>query len=124
LNLAGQKIGGLLVETVSSGGKFRLLVGLGFNVLNHPRRFSTAEHLSQGLHEAPEESEWFQFLDELRAELAGALADCVLPELNKAACFDLAQALNANTSRPFVVERVGRKGDLIHAGGRVPWTDL
>ena len=124
LNLAGQKVAGLLIETVTSGGRFRLLVGLGMNVLNHPRAFKSADHLSQVLNEPPDEGEWFQFLDELRAELDAACLECVRSDLNEAACLGLVQALNANSSKAFSVQRVSPKGDLIHAGGAVRWTEL
>jgi BirA family biotin operon repressor/biotin-[acetyl-CoA-carboxylase] ligase len=123
LFLAGQKMGGLLLESVSSGGRFRLLIGLGLNILNHPRRFD-ADHLSGILNAAPEEGDWFQFLDELHGRLGQALADCQKPLLSDAVCQALVRALNANPKRPFALKEVTPQGDLVHAQGRVRWMDL
>lgn len=122
--LGGHKAGGLLVETVSSGAQFRLLIGLGLNVLNHPRRFNDAQHISKKLHAAPDEGDWFQFLDSLQAEFTAALPEIALPVLTDSARVALQDALNANSSRPFTVTEVTAQGDLVHAQGKVRWTDL
>jgi BirA family biotin operon repressor/biotin-[acetyl-CoA-carboxylase] ligase len=124
LYLAGHKIAGLLVETVSDGHRHRLLVGLGFNVANHPRRFATATHLTGALGHPPEEGDWFQFLDEWKQGLIAALPECTQPKLTSQACQDLKNALNANSARPFTVDRVSPEGDLVHSGGVVKWTEL
>jgi BirA family biotin operon repressor/biotin-[acetyl-CoA-carboxylase] ligase len=124
LFLHGHKVAGLLLETLSFGEQHRLLVGLGMNILNHPRRFSEAEHLSKSLNNSLEEGEWFQFLDELRHEMTLALAEIVQPTLSTAACQSLAQALNANSSRPFVIRQVSPQGDLVHDKGRINWKEL
>lgn len=124
LFLSGRKVGGLLIETVSSGSQYRLMIGLGLNILNHPRRFSEAEHLSKSLDSAPDEGEWFQFLDELRAEFAAAIMDCQQANLSEESCRSLTHALNANSARPFLVQQVTPQGDLIHAQGQVRWSTL
>ena len=118
------KSAGLLVESVSGGSDHRLLIGLGLNVLNHPRRFNEAEHLSKPLNSAPEEGEWFQFLDEMRSEFTAAIGEILKPALSPSACADLADALNANSSRTFTVSQVTPQGDLIHPQGKVRWIDL
>lgn len=120
LFLNGAKIGGLLVETVSSGDRFRLIIGLGLNVLNHPRRFAEAEHLS----DTPSEGEWFQFLDELHAEFGRAVNEALQPALADSARRELMHALNANAAKKFTVLDVSPQGDLHHADGHVAWTDL
>jgi BirA family biotin operon repressor/biotin-[acetyl-CoA-carboxylase] ligase len=124
LHLNGHKVGGLLVESVTGGSKHRLLIGLGMNILNHPRRFSEAEHLSKPLHTAPDEGEWFQFLDELRSEFINAVPEILNATLSDAAGLALTHALNANSARTFTVTQVSPQGDLIHAKGKVRWTDL
>lgn len=124
LFLDGKKAGGLLVETVSDGSKHRLLVGLGINVLNHPRRFSEATHLAEVLERAPEEAEWFAFLDELRDELLRALPDCQKPTLGHATCQRLMAALNANSSRAFTVKEISPEGDLVHDSGTLQWSEI
>ena len=122
--LDGHKVGGLLVESVSSGTKHRLLVGFGFNVLNHPRAFKEADHLGKALHGAPEDGEWFQFLDELSSELKAAIPEVLKGTLTPAVCEGLADALNANSAKAFTVKEVSPQGDLIHTKGQVRWTDL
>lgn len=124
LFLDGLKVGGLLVESVSSGNQFRLLIGFGFNVLNHPRRFSEANHLSQVLHEGLGEGEWFQFLDELHTQLKVAVNEAQQPTLSSANCLSLERALNANPAKPFTVTKVSPQGDLLHAAGQQSWMDL
>lgn len=124
LLLNGNKVAGLLVESVSGGAKFRLLVGLGLNVLNHPRKFTAATHISEALHAAPDVGEWFQFLDEAKAQLQLAAHECQNSTLSPAVCAELTQALNANPLKPFAVQSVSPQGDLLHAGGKVRWTDL
>ncbi len=124
LHLEGVKVAGLLVEAVSNGTSHRMLIGLGLNVINHPRRFTNATHLSHALGHAPSESEWFRFLDELKAQFSEAVKDSARPELTASARHELTQALNANPTRPYAVKDVSPEGDLIHDGGRVRWTDL
>jgi BirA family biotin operon repressor/biotin-[acetyl-CoA-carboxylase] ligase len=124
LFLGGLKVAGLLIETVSNGGHHRLIAGLGFNVLNHPRKFSAATHLASALSERPKESEWFRFLDELRNQFERARIDCAKPELSSPCREELARALNANPKRAFMVKEVSPAGDLIHERGTVRWTDL
>lgn len=124
LYLNGVKVAGLLVETVSDGQEFRLIVGLGFNVLNHPRRFTNATHLADALGSRPSEADWFRFLDELKAQFTEAGADSARAELTPTVRHELLQALNANSNRPYVVKDISPSGDIVHDGGRIPWTDL
>lgn len=123
LFLNGKKVAGLLVETVSEGQRFRLLVGLGLNVTNHPRTFKDATHLTEaGL--TVDESEWFRFLDALKAEISGALHDVTQAHLTSAVCQELTGALNANPQRSFEVKSVSPNGDLVHAAGVVRWMEI
>lgn len=124
LYLQGVKAAGLLVESVTNGSEHRMLIGLGLNVINHPRSFANATHLSQALGHRPEESDWFRFLDELKAQFSEAVLDAARPELTATVRHELTQALNANPKRPYLVKEISPSGDLIHEGGRVRWTDL
>ncbi len=124
LLLDGRKCGGLLVETISHGDKHRLLIGFGFNILNHPRKFTDATHLSSALDQTLTEGDWFQFLDVLRSEFEAAATDCVQAQLSPPACKELAQALNANPNRRFAVQKVSPAGDLIHDNGIISWMEL
>jgi biotin-(acetyl-CoA carboxylase) ligase len=124
LLLEGHKVAGLLVESVSSGSDHRILIGLGFNVLNHPRKLTDAAHLGNKLTNALDEGEWFQFLDELRAQLQTAVAESLKPTLSESVREDLVRAVNSNPNSPWQLKDVSPAGDLIHAGGLKPWTDL
>jgi BirA family biotin operon repressor/biotin-[acetyl-CoA-carboxylase] ligase len=71
LFLADKKIAGILVETVSQGSEHRLLIGVGFNVLNHPNDITASTHLVQHL---PRKSpllgeDWILFVDRFLFEL-------------------------------------------------------
>ena len=124
LYLAGQKIAGLLVETVSNGARYRLIVGLGLNVGAHPREVTTATSVRDGLGRAAGEAEWFTFLDEWTGGLARLLPEITRPKLTPTACERLRDALNANVAKTYVVTEITPHGDLIHDGGRVPWSSL
>ncbi len=124
LILDGKKCGGLLVETISDGNTHRLLIGFGFNIHNHPRKFGDATHLSSALDQTLTEGEWFQFLDLLRDEFKKAADECMQPHLSATACKELAQALNAHPGRKFAVQKITPQGDLIHEGGTVSWLEL
>lgn len=124
LYLDGVKVAGLLVETISDGRNHRLIIGLGLNVLNHPRSFANATHLAQALGPRPTEAEWFRFLDELKHQFTEACADSGRPELTPTVRHELMVAMNANSNRPYIVKDISPSGDILHEGGRVPWTDL
>jgi BirA family biotin operon repressor/biotin-[acetyl-CoA-carboxylase] ligase len=124
LYLEGLKVAGLLIEAVSSGDRHRLIVGLGMNVLNHPRRFQTATHLSASLDAPVEEGEWYQFLDELQVQLNQALREVTQPTLSSVVCGQVTHALNANPERTFTVTKISPQGDLVHADGVVRWEEL
>lgn len=123
LFLDGVKCGGILVESASQGDRHRLIIGFGFNVLNHPRKFP-ATHLAQALGSRPSESDWFRFLDELHAQFVMVLSDAVKPELTAAARKELIRALNANPALAMAITDVTPQGDLVHANGKIRWTDL
>ena len=124
LLLAGLKTAGLLIETVTHGDRHRLLIGLGFNVLNFPRLLSEATSLSEALGASPDEGDWFRFLDEYKGQVLQAANEITESRLSEGARQRLAAALNANPLRPFEVKEVSAHGDLLHAGGQVSWTAL
>jgi BirA family transcriptional regulator, biotin operon repressor / biotin---[acetyl-CoA-carboxylase] ligase len=124
LFLNGHKVAGLLVESVSSGNEHRLLIGLGMNVLNHPRKFTEATHLADALGARPSEGDWFKFLDELKLQFRGAILDIVKPVLNDSARKDLARALNANPHLKDKLIEISPEGDLHFGSGKIRWTDL
>lgn len=124
LLLKGAKTAGLLVETISDGSAHRLLVGLGLNVLNHPRSLPDATHIAESLDAPMNESDWYRFLDQWVKELRAAVTECQSAQLVPTVRAKLVTALNANPRRPFVVEDVTATGDLVYKGGVVRWTEI
>jgi BirA family biotin operon repressor/biotin-[acetyl-CoA-carboxylase] ligase len=122
LLLAGKKCGGLLVETVSNGSEHRLLIGFGFNILNHPRKLSDATHLGES--HGVTDSEWFQFLEVLNSEFEKANVECQRAELTETACRELASALNANPNLKSKITKISARGDIVSASGTVSWMDI
>ena len=124
LFLNALKVGGLLLESVSAGREHRLLIGLGLNVENHPRRFGAATHLNEALKRAVEPTEWFHFLDCLSDELQTALIDITRPELDASVRRELQAALNANSNRAHTIEDITGAGDLLTTAGLIRWMEL
>lgn len=122
LQLQGQKVAGLLIEAISTAAEHRLIIGLGMNILNHPRSLAEATHLTAALNHSLEEGEWYQFLDALIDQLSQSVKDIVQPQLSELACDQLADALNAGKGQS--IQKVTPQGDLIHSGGRTRWEDL
>lgn len=122
LYLGEYKIGGLLVETISQGSFHRLLVGLGMNILNHPRTIPNATHLSaQNSAHGVGEEEWYQFLDVLLGQFKIALGDVQLPYLNREVRTSLLKGLNAHHGKKEVFVEVEANGDLVTSSGIIPW---
>lgn len=124
LYLEGTKVAGLLIESVTNGSEYRVLIGLGLNVLNHPRSFANANHLAAALGRRPDEDEWFRFLDELKLQFEQGLQESQSAQLSSSVCEDLKQALNANPNLPFEILEVSPLGDLTHKSGIVRWSEL
>lgn len=120
LYLNGKKIAGILTEVISAGPKMRLIVGIGLNVLNHPRAIDNSTQLGPEV----EATDWFVFLDELRARLLQAAQDSLKAELSPFQQEDLLNAINANPNKPEAVVEVTPQGDILYPSGRVRWTDL
>jgi BirA family biotin operon repressor/biotin-[acetyl-CoA-carboxylase] ligase len=120
LYLDGKKIAGILTEVISSGPQLRLIVGLGFNVLNHPRAIENSTHLGADV----EATDWFVFLDELLARLRQASFDSQNSILSPSQQHDLLNAINANPTKSEMATEVTSHGDIVYPQRRTRWTDL
>lgn len=69
LYLHDKKVAGLLLETISQGTSYKLLIGLGFNILSKPSEIAHATCLNEHLNYSIEQGEWMQFLSRLFMEL-------------------------------------------------------
>jgi biotin-[acetyl-CoA-carboxylase] ligase BirA-like protein len=124
LLLDGKKTAGLLLESISKSVSHRMIVGIGLNVLNHPRKFNEATHIRAENGEPLNPGEWFQFLDLLMDQIHSAADDCTKPQLSDTSCKQLLNALNANPLQKIKFNRVTPSGDLVHSGGTISWMDL
>ena len=73
-----KKVAGLLVETISQGDQFRIIIGLGLNVLTSPVGLTEATHLMSALQKKKLPllgEDWIQFLDRWLFEIC-----LVIPE--------------------------------------------
>ncbi len=118
LYLGDQKMAGLLVETVSQGSHHRLIIGLGMNVLNHPRAIPNATHFAKS---GVTDSEWYQFLDVLFGQFKTSLEDIVLPHLKNETRARLLSALNAFPLKKEQFLDVTAVGDLVTKSGTISW---
>jgi BirA family biotin operon repressor/biotin-[acetyl-CoA-carboxylase] ligase len=118
LYLIDQKMAGLLVETVSQGSSHRLIIGLGMNVLNHPRAIPNATHFANS---GVNDSEWYQFLDVLYGQFKSSLEDIVLPHLKTETRTHLLKALNAFPLKKEIYLEVSPTGDLVTKAGKLSW---
>ncbi len=76
-----KKIAGLLVETISQGDQFRIIIGLGLNVIAPPVGLTEATHLVSALGEQKLPllgEDWIQFLDRWLFEIC-----LVIPEAHQ-----------------------------------------
>lgn len=120
----GKKVLGLLTEVVSDGRQHRLLIGVGFNVFNHPRAMTEATHLVETLPDGVNEAQWFQFLDKFVEEIKSAAVEVESPELSVSARRQLTAALRANPNSKIDIRDISPQGDIIHASGTISWHDL
>lgn len=119
LYLGGKKVAGLLVETVSQGPVHRLIIGLGMNVLNHPRAIANAAHFDLSV----SESEWYRFLDVLLNQFKIALAEVIQAQLSADVRASLLRAINACPVKKEPYVEVAVNGDLVTKSGKIPWTN-
>lgn len=124
LYLGDRKVAGLLIESVQEGSKFRLVVGLGMNVMAHPgieRSGSLAEQIPA---EEITPEIWRQFLDRLLLELTSTLL-LGGAELQQSQQRGLLFALNLFPDARNGFIRVFADGSLETAGQKkIPWSEI
>lgn len=102
LYIGAKKVAGLLVETVSQGQQHRIIIGLGFNILAHPKVNLSTNLFSEmtGLPLLGED--WVKFLDRFLFEMT-----LIIPEANKEPSTTLQKTLlhifnsNPNLAQPY-----------------------
>lgn len=97
LFLGEKKVAGILVETVTQGFEHRLLIGLGLNVLSHPKEILTATSLISNF---PKNmpllgDDWISFVDRFLYELT-LLIPTVSDDLTSTQQLNIIKILNQN----------------------------
>lgn len=125
LLLEGNKIAGLLTETVSQGQQLAVFISLGLNVWAAPEKVPDAICLSEAL---PEKcpllaDDWVCFLDHLSFELT----ECVLKSAEPLSFCErqsVLHALNANPELDETFDSLDPKGNLKTKSQTISWLNL
>ena len=124
LFIAGKKVAGLLLETVSQGNDHRLLVGLGFNVTVSPP-LPQATSLVQNLTvDTPLlGQDWISFLERLVFEMSLAI-QMSFEELNTTSRVSLLAALNQHPLLEEDYTGIDEQANLKTDSRQISWTQL
>lgn len=109
--LAEKKVAGLLVETVSQGAEYRLIIGLGFNVFSYPKSILTSTSLLESLpsHLPLLGEDYIAFIERLFFEFSNAVS-LSNDELNTSVIESLIIALNQN---PILKQKIETQKQLL-----------
>jgi BirA family biotin operon repressor/biotin-[acetyl-CoA-carboxylase] ligase len=126
LYLRGNKIAGLLLETLNEENEFYLIAGLGFNVFDCPPEFPEATCLAHsfGSPDHPDLNKWFEFLACLRTNFALAAHSSFRSYLVPEDQSDLQLALNLNPKLINPISEVRPDGNLLSGENLIKWTEL
>lgn len=119
-----KKCAGILVESVIQASQFRIIVGLGLNVLDHPREIDTATHLSENSLEFITEKEIDDFLDQVYTQYSKAILLCQQQELELADRLLIKKALNKCPQYKDEITDISPLGDIVSKTETTPWTSL
>ena len=125
LLLEGNKIAGLLTETVSQGQELAVFISLGMNIWSAPENVPDAISLTEAL---PDQcpllaDDWVCFLDHLSFELT----ECILKSAEPLSFCErhaVLHALNANPALEDVFESLDPKGNLKTKSQTISWLNL
>ncbi|MCB9025504.1 MAG: hypothetical protein H6625_04235 [Bdellovibrionaceae bacterium] len=118
LLLNKNKVAGLLIEVVQKEREHFLIVGLGFNLLEHPHSLPDATHLNSrdGLNGTLTEIQLLNYLDIFFKELQKSLAIIVQPQMNEMICRELSIACGA--------QKISPMGDIYYKDRMLSWKEL
>lgn len=118
LLLNTKKTAGLLIEIVQKANENFLIVGLGFNLLDHPHDLLEATHLNcrYGLNGDLSEVQLISFLNLFFKNLQNSLFDIVKSQMSESACRELSTACGAEKISPF--------GDIHYKDRILSWKEL
>ncbi len=95
--IKNRKVAGILVETVSQGDDYRLLIGVGLNVFSHPKDIETSTDIISNLSKSTPllGEDWILFLDRFLFELS-AIVGTASEDLTSTQQANLIEVLNQN----------------------------
>ena len=120
--LGDKKVLGVLLETVTSGSRHRLIVGVGLNIFSHPSHVPDAGHLSEKLDLSP--SHFQDFLKALEARWPHFLSLATENKLPADIREQLLVALNRCSHNPQPFLEITENGDLVTSSARISWRNL
>ncbi len=120
--LANKKVAGLLLEVISAGEEYHLIVGLGLNVFSHPSEVEHADHIASVA--KVDVTKWFQFLDTLQTYFRSMAEISIESEIPNSFCEQLCVALNYFPLKEKVVLKVHPNGDIVTDEDVIKWFDL
>lgn len=118
--LDGKKVAGILVETLKSGPRYRLVVGLGLNVFSHPTEIADSKDLGLNI----SLNQWHVFLSALISSMKFAAHECMATHFCESERAGLLEAINLNPNLPQKFDSISPFGDLIGPNGTISWRDL
>jgi BirA family transcriptional regulator, biotin operon repressor / biotin---[acetyl-CoA-carboxylase] ligase len=124
LYIKDKKLAGILLETVSWAGETRLLVGLGFNVSDHPESVKNSGHLDEFLENPVNEKSWISFLNLFYSQIETNLRSLTDNELKNDHRESLISALNQNPNLDENYLDVLLDGSLKTTSKIISWKDL
>lgn len=119
-----KKVAGILIETVATGAKIKVVAGVGLNVGFSPAEITTAVSLTSALRREPTRKEWFDFLSLWLERLSTALKEGQDEELTLNARERLCDALNLHPLLTEPVLEVDARGQIRSASRVIYWHEL
>lgn len=129
LYIAGSKVAGLLIETISAPPTFRIIIGLGMNISSSPDDLTEATCLAKELRQQSiqvEKADFFRFLDQWWTELDQVVRFGMLRIMPPEICAELRDAINARQLIHEHVASVSEEGNIIYTSKKqsLHWSEL
>lgn len=124
LFLVDKKVAGLLLESIQQGDQYRLIIGLGMNVNDHPQSIEDATHIASELGRAVDDEKWWDLLNQLQIQFKKAVHQGTIIQISEKDREDLLTALNVNPLKQELFLEVTDQGNLITESQTLAWSSL
>ena len=126
LFLMDKKVGGLLIDSIQQGQQYRLIIGLGINVDDHPKNMETATHIASelGTGTPVNEPKWGALLDQLKVRFKKSIGKGTTSQISEEDRGTLLTALNANPLKTELFLEVTDQGSLVTESQTLVWSSL